>query len=104
MKDFGIELIILVVIILILVSGASFLKSQFLNPDYLFNEGSSFSQQLFEKIFSKEAISLYRTILSLLILFFLIIISYCVVRIFEIRKKEHAHLQKEIREYAHLQS
>ena len=104
MKDFSVELIILVIIILVFISGASFLKSQFLNPDYLFNEGSSLSVQLFDKIVNPKTISLSRSILFLLTAFFFTIITYCVVRMFEIRKKEHAHLEQEIREYAHHQA
>lgn len=36
--------------------------------------------------------------------FFLFLIAYCSVRMFEIRKKEQEHLQHEIEEYAHHQA
>ena len=44
--------------------------------------------------------SILNTILILLSLFFITILFYCAVRMFEIRKKEHAHLHHEIAEYA----
>ena len=103
-NDFTVELIVLAVIILIFVSGASFIKSEFLNPDYLFNQGYSFSRDLFDNIFSHKAISMFRTLLFFLGMFFLTIISYSTVRMFEIRKKEHAYLQHEIKEYARRQA
>jgi len=103
-NDFTVELIVLAVIILVFVSGASILKSEVLNPDYLFNQGSSFSRGLYDNIFSPKAISMFRTLLFFLGMFFLTVISYSSVRMFEIRKKEQAHLQHEIEEYAHHQA
>ena len=41
--------------------------------------------------------------LYLLIVFFLTVLVYCTIRMFEIRKKEHEHLRHEIAEYAHHQ-
>lgn len=46
---------------------------------------------------------LLRNILYILILIFMTVISYVVIRMFEIRKKEHEHLKHEIHEYAEKQ-
>ena len=79
------------------------LGSNWFNPDYLFNQGVTFFQHLFNFRTGTETISAFHTILFFLALFFLTIISYCTVRMFEIRKKERTHLQFEIDEYAHHQ-
>lgn len=81
----------------------SVLGSKWFNPDYLFNQGLEFFRQLFNYTISAETISFYHTVLFFLSLFFLTIISYATVRMFEIRRKEHKHLQHEIAEYAHRQ-
>ncbi len=83
----------------------AFFTSKWFNPDYLF----SLMQSFFQSVSSIQIGSGYgwihgfQTILFFLTLFFLIIMSYCAVRMFEIRKKEHAHLHHEIVEYAHHQ-
>ena len=81
----------------------SILGSNWFNPDYLFNQGFIFFSQFFNYFNNNrvESISLFHTILVFLSLFFLAIISYTSIRLFEIRKKEHAHLKHEIAEYAH---
>ena len=86
------------------VFGDSFLGSNWFNPDYLFNQGTNFFHQLFTYTFSPDIISFYHTILFFLAIFFLTIISYSSIRMFEIRSKEHKHLRHEIAEYAHLQA
>ena len=43
-------------------------------------------------------------IFSFLSIFFIAIILYCTVRMFEIRAKQHKHLKQEIAEYAHHQA
>jgi hypothetical protein len=84
----------------------SFLGSQWFNPDYLFNQVVSFFQNLsgLNPNNYVAVISLYHTILFFLSIFFLTLISYCSVRIFEIRRKEHEHVHHEIDEYAHHQA
>jgi len=82
----------------------TFLGNKYFDPGYLFNQGSAFFKQLFAYIFSPQAISFSKTVLALLAMFFLAIICYAFVRLFEIRKKEKAHLQHEIKEYAHNQA
>lgn len=73
----------------------------FLNLDYLFNQILRFLEGLFGFAFSPELILLVEIILALLSLFFIFVIVYCTMRMFEIRKKEHHHLEHEIAEYAH---
>src|ERR1035437_3616778 len=104
MNDFKEELIVLVIIIFLLIAGASIFKSQFLNPDYLFSQGSAFFQGLFNFIANSNTVALFYTILFFFAIFFLTVSSYSVVRIFEIRKKEHAYLHHEIAEYARFQA
>lgn len=88
------------------IFGDSFLGSKFLNPDYLFNQGVAFFRNLFGFNIDNGAqiLSVYHTILFLLSFFFLTIVSYCVIRMLEIRSKERKHLRHEISEYAHHQA
>jgi hypothetical protein len=81
--------------------GGTFLDSKYFNPLYLFDQGTAFLQQFFAFLFSDQGKSLERTILFLLSTFFLTIICYAFVRLFEIRAKERKHLHHEITEYAH---
>lgn len=46
-------------------------------------------------------ISILTVVFSILIIFFVSMIFYCTIRVFEIRKKEHLFLEHEIEEYAH---
>lgn len=80
------------------------LGSKYLNPDYLFEHGSNFVVKVFKYLFSTDGVATIHNIMFFLSLFFLTIIIYCIVRLFEIRKKEHAHLHHEIHEYAHHQA
>lgn len=84
----------------------SVLGSKWFNPDYLFTQGISFFQNLFNYIsnIDTQIISAYHTLLFIFGLFFLTLISYCTIRILEIRSKEKKHLQYEIAEYAHHQA
>lgn len=78
----------------------SFLGSKYFNPIYLFNQIYIFFQNLFSFGLSTEARNLFYTILFIFATFFLGIIFYSLVRVLEIRKKEHAYLEYEIHEYA----
>ena len=51
-------------------------------------------------IFTHRNANMAKTILFLMSMFFLTVICYVVVRMLEIRHKEHAHLHHEIKEYA----
>lgn len=88
------------------ILGDSVLGSKWFNPDYLFNQGITFLHNLFSYIASigTQILSVYHVILFVLALFFLTIISYCSIRMFEIRSKEKKHLQHEIAEYAYRQA
>ena len=81
----------------------SVLGSQYLNPQYLFNQGLVFLNWLwnFLNTSGDTIIAIYHILLFFFALFFLLIIAYASVRVLEIRKKEHKHLQHEIAEYAH---
>lgn len=78
----------------------SILGSKFFNPDYLFHNLVEFSKY----IFTSKTLEILYIVLSILAIFFIFIIIYSTIRIFEIRKKEHAHLHHEIAEYAHKKS
>src|SRR3989344_134818 len=77
---------------------------KYFNPDYLFDRGVKFGREGYVHIFQPATEHLIKFILSLLAIFFIFIISYTTVRMFEIRRKEHKHLQHEIAEYAHHQA
>src|SRR3989344_7645202 len=83
--------------------GDSFLNSKWFNPDFWFSKGTGFYHWLSNVIIGAHVIALLNTILFFLAMFFLVLISYCSIRMFEIRRKEHAHLEQEIEEYAHRQ-
>ncbi len=78
----------------------SFLGSKFLNPEYLFNQLVSFLNY----IFTAKTLEVFYVILSFLAIFFIALIIYCTIRMFEIREKEHIHLKYEVAEYAHNQA
>jgi hypothetical protein len=83
-----------------LISG-TFLDSKYFNPDYLFNQGLSILKQIFPYVTSDQTIAIVKGALFFLAMFFLTIICYVIVRMLEIRAKEHKHLHHEIHEYAH---
>lgn len=59
------------------------------------------SKDLIPFVFSQDVWNIIKAVLSLLSIFFITVMIYCAVRMFEIRKKEHEHLHHEIAEYAH---
>lgn len=81
----------------------SVLGSNWFNPDFLFNKGVAFFNKFFDFFNNNGAqtLSIFNTVLFFFALFFLTLISYCTVRMFEIRSKEKRHLEHEIAEYAH---
>jgi hypothetical protein len=79
----------------------TFLDSRYLDPGYWFNHFFPGVVQLWNLIFSTQTAAIVKTLLFFLAVFFLTIICYTVVRMFEIRKKEHEFLHHEIEEYAH---
>ena len=84
----------------------SVLGSKWLDPNYLFNQGSLFFGDFFNYTASiwPQISSIYNGILFFFSLFFLTLIAYCAIRMLEIRSKENKHLQHEIVEYAHHQA
>lgn len=83
------------------LTGDSIIGNKYFNPDYLFEKQVSFFHKLTNLSIGSEVVDIYHGILYFLTLFFITLILYCAVRMFEIRKKEHTHLQHEIAEYAH---
>ncbi len=79
----------------------SFLNSKYVDPNYLFGSGFGVISDFFNFITSGQFAIFWNSFLSFLAIFFLIMISYTTVRMFEIRKKEKAHLEQEIEAYAH---
>ena len=80
--------------------GEPLVYSKYLDPQYLFENSFIYVQKFFYFIVSPQAISLGKTILAFVSMFFIVVIIYSAIRLFEIRKKEHAHLHHEIHEYA----
>jgi hypothetical protein len=78
----------------------SFLGSKIFNPEYLFNQGSEFLKY----IITKQTLEVIYVLLSIFAIFFIAVIVYTTIRMFEIRKKEHTYLHHEIEEYAHHQA
>ncbi len=83
------------------VFSGTFLDSKYFDPSYLFNQGSSFFKDLFSSINFNDLVNIEKTIVIFFALFFLTIICYTIVRLLEIRAKEHKHVHHEIHEYAH---
>lgn len=78
----------------------SILGSKFLNPEYLFDHGVN----ILGYIFTMKTLEIIYAVLSFFTIFFIAIIVYTTIRMFEIRKKEHAYLHHEIHEFAHNQA
>jgi hypothetical protein len=78
----------------------SFLGSKYLNPEYLFSQ----LMLILGYVFNAKTLEVFYIILSFLAIFFIAIIIYTTIRMFEIRAKEHAYLHHEIEEYAHNQA
>jgi hypothetical protein len=81
--------------------GDPLITNKYLDPEYLFNNGWYWAVKIWEFITSPQGIATFKTILFFFGMFFITIIFYSTIRLFEIRKKEHAHLHHEIHEYAH---
>lgn len=77
------------------------MEPQYFNLDNLFGSEPSSIKDFFTFLTSDQAMIIFKTVLSFLATFFLIVISYTIVRLLEIRKKEKEHLRHELAEYAH---
>ena len=84
----------------------SVLGSKWFNPEYLFNQGAVFFNRIFDFFSGNggQILHVYNTVLFFFSLFFLMVISYTSIRLFEIRGKEKKHLQHELAEYARHQA
>ncbi len=78
----------------------SFLDSKFLDLGYIFENIVEFLGY----IFNAKVLEGFYVVLSFLAIFFVAIIVYTTVRMFEIRAKERVHLKHEIEEYVHNQA
>lgn len=76
---------------------------KFLDPGFWFDRLVILFQWVYHIIFSQGLWSLIQLIVTLLSIFFITIIIYSAIRLFEIRRKEHHHLAHEMAEYAHHQ-
>lgn len=88
------------------IFGNSILGSKWFNPEYWFNQAILYFHQLADAsnntgIQFTAVYNIVSLLLFFLVTFFFIIICYTIVRLFEIRKKEHEHLHHELEEYAH---
>lgn len=72
----------------------------FFNQIYLFLSSLSGANPATDSGFS-VFMSFLTSLAYIAIVFFLTVIAYCTIRLFEIRKKEHDHIHHEIHEYAH---
>ncbi len=81
----------------------TFLDNKYFDPSYLFNNGYAFFYRIYIFLFSirGDLKNIYFVSLFILATFFIFIIFYCIIRLFEIREKEHHHVEHEIAEYAH---
>ncbi len=86
------------------IIGDSILGTKYLNPEYLFNNLIDSASYIFNNFFTEKTLNGFYIALSFLSLFLIAVIIYTTIRMFEIRRKEHLHLQHEIAEYAHKQA
>lgn len=77
----------------------SVLGSQYLDPNYLFGKETDVAHNVWSFLTNNGVHSTYKTILFILSIFFVTIIFYSTIRMFEIRRKEHKHIHEEIEEY-----
>lgn len=73
----------------------------YINLNYVFQKIYVFLNHLFNPEINIPYLGMtIKIILAVLSIFFIFVITYCLVRLHEIRKKEHEHLHHEIEEYA----
>ena len=79
-----------------------FFDPKYINFDYIFNKIYTFFSALFNPTSHIPYFGTgFKLILAIFSIFFIFLITYCFVRLFEIRKKEHQYLHHEVEEYAH---
>jgi len=73
---------------------------QYLNLDYIFGKIYQFFTHLFDPFSIPTGLdTTIKFILAIFTIFFIFVISYCVIRLFEVRKKEHEYYHHEIEAY-----
>lgn len=82
------------------------INTPFINVEYFFNQIYLFFKNIFDSDpTTSSSASAFTYVITnasyIFIVFFLTIIAYCTIRLFEIRKKEHEHIHNEIHEYVH---
>lgn len=80
--------------------GDTVFGSKYFDVGYLFDQALKYLKQFFVFITNDQITSIAKGVLFFFSLFFLTIICYAIVRLFEIRTKERRHLQEEIKKYA----
>jgi len=78
----------------------SFDLPNYINPEYLFDNGSRVVNTLLNIIFSESTFKILHGLYFGFAIFFLTLMAYCYIRMLEIREKESNHLQREINKYA----
>ena len=78
----------------------SLLGSKYFNPEYLFDRLVA----ILSHILTAKTLEGVYVVFSVLAICCVAVITYTTIRMFEIRKKEHKHLQHELAEYAHKQT
>jgi hypothetical protein len=79
----------------------TFFDSKYFNPDFLFSKEVLYAKNIVNFFTNPQAVQIEKALLFFLAMFFLTVICYVIVRMLEIRAKEHKHLHHEIHEYAH---
>jgi membrane protein implicated in regulation of membrane protease activity len=90
--------IVVIIVLLVIISVFSFSSGNF--KDFL----QRVSDYLNQTLHLAQVGHIIMIVLYVVATFFIFIICYTSVRMFEIRKKERKHLKKEIEEYAHHQA
>ncbi len=81
-------------------SSPQLFDSKYLDPNFLFKQEVQIVKVV-QNLDYPLIFSYYNGILFAFSVFFILIIAYTIVRLHELRKKEHEHLHNEIKEYAH---
>ena len=76
-------------------------QPNYINLEYIFNKIYEFFNALFNPSYHIPFFGNgVKLILAILSIFFIFMIAYCLIRLLEIRKREHEYLHHEIEEYA----
>lgn len=73
----------------------------FLNIENFFDKAIEVIMNFSNVVFTQKNLDILYFILSIFAIFCITVIIYSIIRIFEVRKKQHEHMHHEIAEYAH---